>query len=180
MFNPIFHLGAYAMPWNDIIVDSLKKWDTSLVAYVPDISIDRVTTLIDEDPYFHLVSATREEEAVGVAVGAYATGRNSAVFMQSSGFGNSINAIASLCIPARTPIPIFLNLRGGPGEFNIAQVPMGRATRPILDTFGLVHFTLEDEHNMEKIVDGALKLCHANRQPVAICMTQLLHGGKLA
>ena len=29
------------MPWNDIIVDSLKKWDTSLVAYVPDISIDR-------------------------------------------------------------------------------------------------------------------------------------------
>ncbi len=169
-----------AMAWNDIIVDSLKKWDTSLVAYVPDISIDRVTTLIDDDPYFHLVSATREEEAVGVAVGAYATGRNSAVFMQSSGFGNSINAIASLCIPARTPIPIFLNLRGGPGEFNIAQVPMGRATRPILDVFGLVHFTLEDEYNMEKIVDGALKLCHANRQPVAICMTQLLHGGKLA
>ena len=169
-----------AMAWNDIIVDSLKKWDTSLVAYVPDISIDRVTSLIDEDPYFHLVSATREEEAMGVAVGAYATGRNSAVFMQSSGFGNSINAIASLCIPARTPIPIFLNLRGGPGEFNIAQVPMGRATRPILDVFGLVHFTLEDEYNMEKIVDGALKLCHANRQPVAICMTQLLHGGKLA
>lgn len=169
-----------SMPWNDIIVDSLKKWDTSLVAYVPDISIDRVTSLIDEDPYFHLVSATREEEAIGVAVGGYATGRNSAVFMQSSGFGNSINAIASLCIPARTPIPIFLNLRGGPGEFNIAQVPMGRATRPILDVFGLVHFTLEDEYNMEKIVDGALKLCHANRQPVAICMTQLLHGGKLA
>ena len=102
------------MAWNDIIVDSLKKWDTSLVAYVPDISIDRVTTLIDDDPYFHLVSATREEEAIGVAVGAYATGRNSAVFMQSSGFGNSINAIASLCIPARTPIPIFLNLAGRP------------------------------------------------------------------
>jgi sulfopyruvate decarboxylase TPP-binding subunit len=57
---------------------------------------------------------------------------------------------------------------------------MGRATRPILDVFGLVHFTLEDEYNMEKIVDGALKLCYASRQPVAICMTQLLHGGKLA
>ena len=100
--------------------------------------------------------------------------------MQSSGFGNSINAIASLCIPARTPIPIFMNMRGGPGEFNIAQVPMGRATRPILDQLGLVHFTLDDEYNMGKIVNGAIKLCHANRQPVAICMTQLLHGGKLA
>ena len=168
------------MDWTEIIIDSLKLSDTSLIAYVPDISIDRVTSKIDEDPYFHLVSCTREEEAVGIAVGAYATGRNSAVFMQSSGFGNSINAIASLCIPARTPIPIFMNMRGGPGEFNIAQVPMGRATRPILDQLGLVHFTLDDEYNMGKIVNGAIKLCHANRQPVAICMTQLLHGGKLA
>ena len=168
------------MDWTEIIIDSLKQSDTSLIAYVPDISIDRVTSKIDEDPYFHLVSATREEEAVGIAVGAYATGRNSAVFMQSSGFGNSINAIASLCIPARTPIPIFMNMRGGSGEFNIAQVPMGRATRPILDQLGLVHFTLDDEYNMDKIVNGAIKLCHANRQPVAICMTQLLHGGKLA
>jgi sulfopyruvate decarboxylase subunit alpha len=168
------------MDWTEIIIDSLKQSDTSLIAYVPDISIDRVTSKIDEDPYFHLVSATREEEAVGIAVGAYATGRNSAVFMQSSGFGNSINAIASLCIPARTPIPIFMNMRGGSGEFNIAQVPMGRATRPILDELGLVHFTLDDEYNMDKIVNGAIKLCHANRQPVAICMTQLLHGGKLA
>ena len=168
------------MSWADIIVDSLKKWDTSLIAYVPDISIHQVTSLIEADPFFHLVSATREEEAIGIAVGAYAVGRNSAVFMQSSGFGNSVNALASLCIPCRTPIPIFINLRGGAGEFNIAQVAMGRTTRPILDLLGLVHFTLEDEYKMDKVVDGALKLCHANRQPVAICLTQLLHGGKLA
>ena len=137
------------MDWTEIIIDSLKQSDTSLIAYVHDISIDRVTSQIDEDRFFDLVSATREEEAVGIAVGAYATGRNSAVFMQSSGFGNSINAIASLCIPARTPIPIFMNMRGGSGEFNIAQVPMGRATRPILDELGLVHFTLDDEYNMD-------------------------------
>ena len=168
------------MNWAETIVQGLKDWDTSLIAYVPDISIHQVTSIIEQDPFFHLVSATREEEAVGIAVGAYATGRNSAVFMQSSGFGNSVNAIASLCIPARTPIPLFINLRGGPGEFNIAQVAMGRTTRPILDQLGLVHFTLEDEYRMDKVVDGALKLCHANRQPVAICLTQLLHGGKLA
>ena len=111
------------MPWAETIVQALKDWDTSLIAYVPDVSIHQVTSLIDEDPFFHLVSATREEEAIGIAVGSYAVGRNAAVFMQSSGFGNSVNALASLCVPARTPIPIFINLRGGPGEFNIAQVP---------------------------------------------------------
>jgi len=168
------------MNWAETIVQGLKNWNTSLIAYVPDISIHQVTRLIETDPFFHLVSATREEEAIGIAVGAYAAGRNSAVFMQSSGFGNSVNALASLCIPCRAPIPLFINLRGGPGEFNIAQVAMGRTTRPILDLLGLVHFTLEDEYKMDKVVDGALKLCHANRQPVAICLTQLLHGGKIA
>ena len=102
------------MNWAEIIVQALKDWDTSLIAYVPDISIDQVTRLIDADPFFHLVSATREEEAIGIAVGAYAVGRNAAVFMQSSGFGNTLNAVTSLCIPYRTPIPMFINMRGGP------------------------------------------------------------------
>ena len=168
------------MTWAETIVQALKNWNTSLIAYVPDISIDQVTSLIDADPFFHLVSATREEEAIGIAVGAYAVRRNAAVFMQSSGFGNSVNALGSLCVPYRTPIPLFINLRGGAGEFNIAQVAMGRTTRPILDLLGMVHFTLEDQHNMDRVLDGALKLCHAGRQPVAICLTQLLHGGKIA
>jgi len=168
------------MNWAETIVQALKDWDISLIVYVPDISIHQVTSLIDQDPFFRLVSATREEEAIGIAVGSYAAGRNAAVFMQSSGFGNSINALASLCIPARTPIPMFINLRGGAGEFNLAQVAMGRAVRPILDQLGLIHFTLEDDRNMDKILDGAMKLCHANRQPMAVCLTQLLHGGKLA
>ena len=168
------------MNWADQIIKALKDWDISLIVYVPDISIHQVTSLIDQDPFFRLVSATREEEAIGIAVGSYAAGRNAAVFMQSSGFGNCINALTSLCIPARTPIPMFINLRGGLGEFNMAQVAMGRAVRPILDQLGLVHFTLEDDRNLDKILDGAMKLCHANRQPMAICLTQMLHGGKLA
>lgn len=168
------------MAWAETMVDALKESDTSLIAYVPDISIDRVTSLIAQDPFFHLVSATREEEAIGIAVGAHAVGRNAAVFMQSSGFGNCVNALASLCIPARTPIPFFINLRGEIGEFNIAQTAMGRATKPILDTFGITHYTLTDEYRLDALLKGGIKLCHAARQPVAFCMTPLLHGGKLA
>ena len=168
------------MNWAEQIVQTLKEWDTSLIVYVPDTSIHQVTSLIDADPYFKLVSATREEEAIGIAAGSYAVGRNSAVFMQSSGFGNAINGIASLCIPTRTPIPMFINLRGGLGEFNIAQVPMGRAVIPILDQLGLPHYTLEDDGNMAGSLTGAMKLCHANRQPMGICLTQPLHGGKVA
>ena len=168
------------MTWAQTIVDALKENEISLIAYVPDSSIHQVTKLVDADEYFHLVSATREEEALGIAAGAYAAGRNAAVFMQSSGFGNSINAIAGLAIPSRIPIPIFINLRGEHGEFNIAQVAMGRAVIPIMDQLGLPHFTLEDDGKMDKLLDGAMKLCHSNRQPLAICLTQMLHGGKIA
>ena len=45
------------MNWAEQIVQTLKDWDTSMIVYVPDISIDRVTSLIDADPYFRLVSA---------------------------------------------------------------------------------------------------------------------------
>ena len=152
----------------------------SLVVYVPDISIHQITRLIDDDPYFDLVSATREEEALGVACGAYAVGRNAAVFMQSSGFGHCVNALTSLCIPSRFPIPMFINLRGEIGEFNIAQVAMGRATRPILDVLGLQYYTLDTDDRLAQRVGGALTLCYASRQPLAMCLTPLLHGGKLA
>ena len=168
------------MTWADTVVETLKESDISLIAYVPDISIDQVTSLMQRDPYFHVVSATREEEAIGIACGAYATGRNAAVFMQSSGFGNSINAIGSLCIPSRIPIPMFINMRGEVGEFNIAQVPMGRATRPILDILGLPYYTLDSEDRLHERISGALKLCYASRQPLALCLTGLLHGGKIA
>ena len=166
------------MTWAQTIVDALKEHEISLIAYVPDSSIHQVTRIVDKDKYFHLVSATREEEALGIAAGAYATGRNSAVFMQSSGFGNSINGVAGLAIPSRIPIPMFINLRGEHGEFNIAQVTMGRSTRPILDVLGIPHYTLDSEERLEEKIKGALKLCYASREPLALCMTPLLHGGK--
>ena len=136
---------AEKMSWAETIIQALKENEVSLIAYVPDISIHQVTRLMDADPYFHVVSATREEEAIGIASGAYAVGRNAAVFMQSSGFGNCINALASLSIPSRIPVPMFINMRGEIGEFNIAQVAMGRSTRPILDALGLQHYTLDSE-----------------------------------
>ena len=68
------------MTWTETIIECLKDADISLIAYVPDISIHQVTRLMEADDYFHVVSATREEEAIGIATGAYAAGRNAAVF----------------------------------------------------------------------------------------------------
>ena len=172
--------GGGTLSWAERLVAGFKAADVSLAAYVPDTNIYNAVRLMEDDPFFRVVTCTREEEAVGIAMGSYAVGRRAVVLMQSSGFGNTINAIASLCIPHRLPIPMVINLRGELGDFNICQVPLGRATRPILDVLGLPHYTLTEERDVDRIVPGALKLCYASRQPLAICITPLLHGGKVA
>ena len=44
------------------------------------------------------IPATREDEAIGMAVGAYLAGQRSVVVMQNSGLGNSVNALSSLVL----------------------------------------------------------------------------------
>ena len=52
---------------------------------------------------------------------------------------------------------IFINLRGEIGEFNIAQVTMGRSTRPILDVINIPHVTLDNDINLHKKVSNVSK-----------------------
>ena len=64
-------------------------------------------------------------------------GMRGAMFAQNSGLGNCVNALASLAVPWQIPVLMFLGQRGELGEFNVSQVGMGRATRPILDALGI-------------------------------------------
>ena len=56
--------------------------------------------------------------------------------LQSSGLGNSLNALTSLILPYQIPMLMVVSMRGDAGEWNAAQVPMGRAVAPILDALG--------------------------------------------
>jgi len=168
------------MEWPETVIDCLKSNDIRVIAYVPDAIVWRVLEKIQPDPFFRMVRATREDEAVGIVAGAYMGGGRGAVFMQNSGVGNCINAFGSLCIAARIPIPMFVNMRGELGEMNLAQVPMGHSLRPILDSMGLQHFTPTRQDEVAKTVDGALKVSYSSRLPVAVLFSSLLTGGKYA
>ena len=82
-----------------------------------------------DSPDVRLLLATREEEAFGIAAGLYLGGKRPTVMLQSSGLGNSLNALTSLLIPYQIPVLIVVSMRGDLGEWNAAQVPMGRAVR---------------------------------------------------
>jgi sulfopyruvate decarboxylase TPP-binding subunit len=70
-------------------------------------------------------------------------------------------------------------MRGESGEFNPAQVPMGRAVRPILEALGLRYFTLNQGEGLEKVVTEAMDQCYSHLLPVGVLLSTVLTGGKL-
>ena len=100
------------------------------VVYVPDNPLSHVLRVFEHQfRDMRLILATREEEAFGIAAGLYLGGRLPTVMLQSSGLGNSLNAITSLLMPYQIPVLMVVSMRGDSGEWNAAQVPMGRAVR---------------------------------------------------
>ncbi len=113
------------------------------VVYVPDNPLSHVLRALEGYPQIRTTLATREEEAFGIAAGLHLGRIQAAVMLQSSGLGNSLNALTSLIVPYQIPMLILISMRGDAGEWNSAQVPMGRAVAPILDSIGIPHVTVE-------------------------------------
>ena len=91
------------MTWYEIFLRMLKENEVHLVTFVPDNVLAPLIRGIAADNYFLSVGATREDEAVGIAGGAYMAGLRGAVMMQTSGFALIANALASFVVPIRFP-----------------------------------------------------------------------------
>src|SRR3954470_6741327 len=138
------------------------------VVYVPDNPLSHVLGEFETRyPDVRLLLATREEEAFGIAAGLYLGGRRPTVMLQSSGLGNSLNAIASLVVPYQIPMLIVVSMRGDAGEWNAAQVPLGRAVRPIFDALAIPHLTVESADAAADCVRLAGTTAFGTRMPGA-------------
>jgi sulfopyruvate decarboxylase subunit alpha len=131
-------------PWASAVCEGVHAAGCRDVVYVPDNPLSHVLREFEQRwRDVRLLLATREEEAFGIAAGLYLGGKLPAVMMQSSGLGNSLNALTSLLLPYQIPVLMVISMRGDLGEWNAAQVPMGRAVRSILDSIGIPHVTAE-------------------------------------
>jgi sulfopyruvate decarboxylase subunit alpha len=140
------------------------------VVYVPDNPLSHVLRKLRGD-YADVKTtlATREEEAFGIAAGLYLGGVRPTVMLQSSGLGNSLNALTSLILPYQIPMLIVISMRGDANEWNAAQVPMGRAVRAICDSIGIPHATAETPEATAETVQLVGQTAFGTRQP-GICL----------
>jgi len=164
--------------WAKHVADVLRRNGIRLFATVPDYIVSYVLDELWADPECRVVTTTREEEAVGLLSGAWLAGHRGALLMQNSGLGNCTNALASLNMASMIPVVLVISHRGDLGEFNPAQVPMGRAATRILDAIGIRWIRPTSIAELEQQTDGLIKLCYVSAQPVAIVLPSELTGGK--
>jgi len=122
------------------------------VDFTSSLPCDRIKGLLENlGKNFHHIPLTREEEGVGICAGAALAGRQPAMFVQSSGIGNMLNALLSLTDFYRLPMAVFVSRRGVYKEKIMAQVPMGERLPGILDGAGIEHTMIKTSGDYDLI-----------------------------
>ncbi len=155
----------------------LGEAGVKLVGYVPDAGHKHLIELCQADSAMRAVPLTSEEEGIGLAAGAWLGGERAALLMQSSGVGNTINALG-MVKECRLPLVMLVTMRGEHGEFNPWQLPMGQATRATLEAMGVVVQRADEAEAVAPAVDAALRLAHNSYVAVAVLIAQRVIGIK--
>ncbi|MFO8017447.1 MAG: sulfopyruvate decarboxylase subunit alpha [Promethearchaeia archaeon] len=151
----------------------LIKSDIELILSVPCAMLKGLIKIINKKERIHHIPATREEEAVGIAVGAYMGGNIPLILMQNSGLGNSINAIKSLAQIYKIPLIFMMSHRGAEGEKIVAQEPMGSITTDLLECVDIKNYTVKYHSDIPKI-RNAVEYAQKHKSSVSILLKRTL------
>jgi sulfopyruvate decarboxylase beta subunit len=137
--------------YEDLVISILREHGIDLVSSIPCDKAKDLCFMIPEQ--FNHVGLTREEDGIGVSAGAVLAGMRPVMVIQSSGVGNSLNALMSLTCTYRLPLPILASWRGVQDEIIPAQIPFNCALPAILKSTGIPFTLIRSHEDMEKIGD---------------------------
>ena len=122
-----------------------------------------------------ILIATREEEAIGIAVGMSLKKfqSNSLVFMQNAGFANSISTITSLVQLYQIPMIFLIGWRGFLKNDAPEHAKIGKIQPKILQALSLQSKVL-NEKNWKTSSDRALKLIKRGKPCALILMRDFI------
>jgi len=125
-------------------VEALRAAGFDFFAGVPcSLVKNTIARLVEEDgrggPRY--IDATREDNAVALAVGAAMAGRRPCVLMQNSGLGTSLNSLTSLAVLYRLPMLLVVTWRGEGGRDSPEHLIMGEVCGEVMETARVPHRT---------------------------------------
>lgn len=144
----------------------LKAHGADFFVSVPCKLLGGMINLLENDDEVTYLPANREEEALGLCAGGYLGGKTPVLVMQNTGIGTILSSLGSLGLYYQLPITMIVSHRGSPGEPVGAQVPMGLAAKPLLETMGVPTFGYSNSNDVDQV---AALVSHAKtaQRPVA-------------
>jgi sulfopyruvate decarboxylase subunit beta len=133
----------------EVLIGILRTSGVDFAASLPCEKIKGLLEMVGTS-FFH-VPLTREEEGVGIAAGAALAGKSPALFVQSSGVGNMINALLSLTAFYALPLAVFVSRRGVYRETIAAQAPVGKRLPKILAGAGIAFTEVNSEKDLVQV-----------------------------
>jgi len=113
--------------------------------------------------------AASEGEAIGIATGAWLSGRMGAVLLQNSGLGNCVNPLTSLSATFEIPLLLLISHRGEQGDDAPQHDLMGEITYDLLEAMRIPAFTLAaDDDGAQRSLEQALGETRRSNRPVAL------------
>ena len=160
---------------------ALKKERFDFFCGVPCSLLKTLIAEFDRDASWGYVSAVREDSAIGLAVGAHLGGKRAAVFMQNSGLGVSVNALASLARMYDSPQLLVISFRGEGGDDGVPSgstskagfvdapehIQMGEITERLLDLLEIPWRLLAPERAPAQLAELS-RVMDETQRPVAL------------
>tara|TARA_B100000949_G_scaffold77898_1_gene69438 strand:+ start:302 stop:817 length:516 start_codon:yes stop_codon:yes gene_type:complete len=155
---------------SQIVFDALKGNDVRIMSALPETWLVHLIRMAEDDPDTMLVRLAKEEEGVGISMGAHLAGVQSAMLMQNHGFLASINGIVSGAQLYRVPLLMLISYRGTFGERDPWQTEGGGLTEDILHALRIPCGHLDDPATVEHKIGEAITLANASLRPVALLL----------
>jgi sulfopyruvate decarboxylase subunit alpha len=155
-----------------VVYEALKSSGVRLVSALPETWLIHLIRMAENDPEMSLVRLAKEEEGVGISMGAHLAGLKTAMLMQNHGFFAAINGIVSGAMLYKIPLLMLISDRGFLGERDPWQTEGGKFTRRTLDALGIVREDLTHPGEVEGKVAKAITLAHASLSPVALLLSR--------
>ncbi|MCZ6477947.1 MAG: thiamine pyrophosphate-binding protein [Gemmatimonadetes bacterium] len=155
-----------------IIFDGIKAAGIRTVSALPETWLGLLLQRAEDDPELELIQVAKEEEAIGVAAGAYFAGEPHLLLMQNHGFLAAINGIVSLAQLYSIPLCMLIALRGHWGEPYAWHTRGGIVTEGVLRALAIPFEYARDPDKVATQIRDAYTFSESSLSPVALLLTR--------
>ena len=159
------------------LYQGIKAAGIHFITALPETWLVYLLQMAEDDPEMCLIEVAKEEEAVGIAAGAYFAGAPDVMLLQTPGFLGSIKGIVSLGLRDRVPLSMLIANRVHMGEPYPWHTQGGIVTEPVLRGLGIAFDYARDPHKIAKQIREAYTFSRSSLAPVALLLTRDLMEG---